>query len=62
MRYDVVLVPFPFDDLTGSKVRSALRLHRMVTVSATIIRRQLGVLTPHLAGQVQARLRSLFGL
>jgi len=108
----VVLVPFPFDDLSGSKVRpavcltgavgahrqvvlafitsavpstleptdvlldpgsgdfartglrvrSALRLHRMVTVSATIIRRQLGVLTPNLEAQVQQRLRALFAL
>ena len=112
MRYKVVLVPFPFDDLSGSKVRpavcltdavgphrhvviafitsavpltleptdvlldsqnadftgtglrvrSALRLHRMVTVSATIIQRQLGVLTPNLQAQVQQRLLTLFGL
>ena len=112
MRYKVVLVPFPFDDLSGSKVRpavclteavgahrhvvlafitsvvppkveptdvlldpgstdfarsglrvrSALRLHRMVTVSATIIQRQLGVLTPSLQTQVQQRLRTLFAL
>ena len=112
MRYRVVLVPFPFDDLSGSKVRpavcltdavgphrhvvlafitsavpptleptdvlldpssadfarsglrvrSALRLHRMVTVSATIIQRQLGVLTPNLEAQVQQRLRALFAL
>ena len=112
MRYRVVLVPFPFDDLSGSKVRpavcltdavgphrhvvlafitsavpptleptdvlldpssvdfaraglrvrSALRLHRMVTVSATIIQRQLGSLTPNLQAQVQQRLRALFGL
>lgn len=112
MRYRVVLVPFPFDDLSGSKVRpavcltdavgphrhvalafitsalpstleptdvlldpssadfaraglrvrSALRLHRMVTVSATIIQRQLGVLTPNLQAQVQQRLRTLFAL
>ena len=112
MRYKVVLVPFPFDDLSGSKVRpavcltgavgthrhvvlafitstvppkleptdllldpgspdfartglrvrSALRLHRMVTVSATIIQRQLGVLTPNLQAQVQQRLRTLFAL
>jgi mRNA interferase MazF len=47
---------------TGLKVRSALRLHRMVTVSASIIQRQLGGLTPNLAGQVQQRLRILFGL
>ena len=112
MRHRVVLVPFPFDDLSGSKVRpavcltdavgahrhvvlafitstvpsrleptdvlfdpggadfarsglrvrSALRIHRMVTVSATIIQRQLGVLTPNLQAQVQQRLRTLFAL
>ena len=112
MRYRVVLVPFPFDDLSGSKVRpavcltdavgphrhvvlafitsavpptlestdvlldpsstdfarsglrvrSALRLHRMMTVSATIIQRQLGSLTPNLQTQVQQRLRTLFAV
>lgn len=112
MRYRVILVPFPFDDLTGSKVRpavcltnalgahrhvvlafitsvvppkleptdllldsssadfaltglrvrSALRLHRMVTVSATIIQRQLGILPPNLQAQVQQRLRTLFAI
>lgn len=112
MRYRVVLVPFPFDDLSGSKlrpavcltdvigthrhvvlafitsvvpprleptdvlldpgsadfarsglrVRSALRLHRMVTVSTTIIQRQLGVLTPNVQVQVQQQLRTLFAI
>jgi mRNA interferase MazF len=112
MRYKVVLVPFPFDDLTGSKVRpaicltdavgvhrhvvlafitsvvpqlleptdvlldpgsvafgrtglrvrSALRLHRLVTVSAAIIVRQLGELPPDMQAQVQQRLRDLFAL
>ena len=112
MRNKVVLVPFPFDDLSGNKVRpavcltealgvhrhvvlafitsnvppkleptdvlldpgsadfarsglrvrSALRLHRMVTVSAAIIQRQLGVLTPNLQAEVQQRLRALFAL
>ena len=112
MQFKVVLVPFPFDDLSGQKVRpavclteaigthrhvvlafitsvvpatleptdillapgtpdfartglhapSALRLHRMVTVSAAIIQRQLGVLTPGLQAQVQQRMRTLFGL
>ncbi|MEA3187065.1 MAG: mRNA interferase MazF [Chthoniobacter sp.] len=112
MRYSVVLVPFPFDDLTGSKVRpalcltdavgvyrhvvlafitsvvpahleptdllldhssadfahtglrvhSVLRLHRMVTVPARIIQRQLGVFTPNLQTGVQQRLRKLFSL
>ena len=112
MRYRVILVPFPFDDLTGSKVRpavcltdalgahrhvvlafvtsvvpptleatdllldpasadfthtglkvrSALRMHRMVTVSAALIQRQLGALTPNLQVQVQQRLRALFAI
>jgi mRNA interferase MazF len=112
MQYKVVLVPFPFDDLSGSKVRpavcltgatgvhrhvvlsfvtstvpsmleptdilldpgsadfartglrvrSTLRLHRMVTVSAAIIQRQLGVMTPKLQVEVQQRLRTLFAL
>ena len=112
MRYSVVLVPFPFDDLTASKVRpavclteaigghrhvvlafitsvvpasleatdlvlepgvadfhgtglrvrSVLRLHRMVTVSTAIIRRHLGTLSPNFQVQVAQRLRSLFGV
>jgi mRNA interferase MazF len=112
MRYKVVLVPFPFDDLSGTKVRpavclteavgphrhvvlafitsvvppqlertdllldpngmdfarsglrvrSALRLHRVVTVSTAIIARQLGELTPDLRAQVQQKLRELFGI
>ena len=112
MRYRIILVPFPFDDLTGSKVRpavcltdavgthrhvvlafitsvvppkleptdlllepssadfaptglrvrSALRLHRLMTVSTTIIQRQLGVLPSNLQVQVQQRLRTLFAI
>ena len=112
MRYRVILVPFPFDDLTGSKVRpalcltdavgtyrhivlafitsvvpaqleptdllldsssadfartglrvrSVLRLHRMVTVPAKIIQRQLGIFPPNLQAEVQQRLRALFAL
>ena len=110
MRYKVILVPFPFDDLSGTKVRpavcltgaigthrhvvlafitsvvppnpeptdlllepsaadfaqtglrvrSALRLHRVVTVSASIIQRQLGELAPSFQAQVQQRLRAMF--
>jgi mRNA interferase MazF len=112
MRYSVVLVPFPFDDLTGTKVRPAicltnavgayrhvvlafitsvvpaeiepsdlliepsgdgftatglrvrslLRLHRMVTVPAKIIQRKLGVLPPNLQTEVQQGLSKLFAL
>jgi len=111
MRGSVVLVPFPFDDLsaskvrpavclteavgdhrhvilafvtsvvpqdlemtdvllepgtddfshTGLRVRSALRLHRMVTISVGIIQRQLGTLTPNLQEEVRKRLKVLFG-
>ena len=60
---DVLLDPgSPDFARSGLRVRSALRLHRMVTVSATIIQRQLGVLTPNLQAQVQQRLRILFAL
>ena len=112
MQYDVVLVPFPFDDLSGNKVRpavcltdavgahrhvvlafitsavprvpeptdvmldpasvdfvptglrvcSVLRVHRMVTVSDSIIQRRLGVLTPNLQSEVRQRIRALFGV
>jgi mRNA interferase MazF len=47
---------------TGLRVRSALRLHRLVTVSAGIIQRQLGLLPPNLQRQVRQRLGRLFGL
>jgi mRNA interferase MazF len=112
MRFKVVLVPFPFDDLTGQKVRpavcltnpvgihkhvvfafvsstipspmessdilldpampdfaltglrfpSVLRLHRMVTTTRTIIRRQLGVISPNIQAQIRQNLRQLFSL
>jgi mRNA interferase MazF len=108
----VVLVPFPFDDLSGSKVRpavcltdpvgphrhvilafitsqvpanaldtdvilrsndpgfavtglrvaSAIRLHRLMTVSTLHIRRDLGHLTSDLQRAIDGRLRALFGL
>lgn len=60
---DVLLEPGSADfSHTGLRVRSELRLHRMVTVSAGIIQRQLGVLTPNVQGEVGRRLRVLFGL
>jgi mRNA interferase MazF len=112
MRYSVVLVPFPFDDLSSQKVRpavcltdaigvhrhvvlafvssvlpaqpepsdvlltpatpgfartglrvaSALRLHRIVTVSATVIRRRLGTLAPGIQAQISQGLRTLFAI
>lgn len=108
----VVLVPFPFDDLTSAKVRpavcltepigphrhvivafissqmpkdlletdllleaqgadfastglkvsSVLRLHRLMTISTSIIRRELGQLSPEMQIAVEGKLRKLFGL
>ncbi len=112
MKGKVVLVPFPFDDLSASKVRpavcltgivgshhhlvlafitshipddlietdvvldthhpdfaatglrvsSTIRLHRLMTVSSSMILRELGGLSPELSSQVANRLRKLFEL
>jgi mRNA interferase MazF len=45
---------------TGLRMNSTLRLPRMVTVSTSIILRQMGVLAPSTQAQVQQRLRALF--
>ena len=110
MKYKIVLVPFPFDDLsqakvrpavcltneiqpyghvvlafiaskvptdlsetdfvfldsdddfaiTGLKVSSTVKLHRLVTVSKTIIKRELGELTQSQRAEIEMRLRKLF--
>jgi mRNA interferase MazF len=111
MKYKIILVPFPFDDLSASKVRpaicltneirpyghvvlafitsnitntastdvvientdadfsttglkvsSAIRLHRLMTVSRSIIKKQLGELSASRRSDVDDRLRELFGL
>ena len=111
-RGKIVLVPFPFDDLTAEKVRpalcltdpigphrhvivafissrvpaavsatdiildsrqrdfaatglrvpSVLQLHRLVTLTSALIRRELGQLSPDLRRDVERRLAALFGL
>ncbi|MEA3351624.1 MAG: type II toxin-antitoxin system PemK/MazF family toxin [Chloroflexota bacterium] len=111
-KYKVVLVPFPFDDLSSSKVRpavcltepigqyrhvvlafitsniptemletdfliasdgkdfetsglrvsSALRLHRMMTATTSIIRRELGQLSKTQQEVVKNKLKKLFSL
>ncbi|MBI5652490.1 MAG: type II toxin-antitoxin system PemK/MazF family toxin [Chloroflexi bacterium] len=47
---------------TGLRVSSTLRLHRLVTVSTTLIRRELGTLPAVMQARVNERLRKLFGL
>jgi len=111
-KHKVVLVPFPFDDLSSSKVRpavcltypigpyrhvilafitsrvpvkplatdliinssdtdfaptglrvsSTLQLHRVMTVATTLIRRELGQLSPRMQTQVNERIQKLFNL
>lgn len=111
-RGEVVLVPFPFDDLSTAKVRpavcltnpvgphqhvilafitslipadlletdivldtsqpdfaatglrvtSTLRLHRLMTVSTSLILRKLGELSQVIQAQIDDKLRKLFGL
>lgn len=110
MKYKIVLVPFPFNDLssqkvrpaicltdeihpfghivlafitsrifantsdtdfvveakdanfveTGLKVSSTIRLHRLITISKTIIRRELGEMSKDKHKEVENRLRKLF--
>lgn len=112
MKGRIVLVPFPFDDLSGMKVRpavcltdpvgphrhmilafitstipsqlletdlvldssqpdypltglrvsSVLRLHRMMTVGRSLLLRELGRLSPKTQDEVDDRLRKLFDL
>lgn len=47
---------------TGLRVSSTLRLHRLMTVTTALIRRELGELSPRLQGEVADKLRKLFGL
>ncbi|MCK5007990.1 MAG: hypothetical protein KAR73_11425, partial [Spirochaetales bacterium] len=47
---------------TGLKASSVLSLHRLITVSESLIRRELGRLSSALQQEVDDRLRRLFGL
>jgi mRNA interferase MazF len=59
---DIVLEPRdPSFAATGLRVSSILQLHRLMTVSTDLIRRQLGRLLPELQVRVTEGLRNLFG-
>jgi len=47
---------------TGLRVSSTLRLHRLMTVTTALIRRELGELSPRMQAEVADKLRRLFGL
>jgi len=47
---------------TGLRVSSTLRLHRLMTVATTLIRRELGKLPTRMQDEVTSKLRKLFAL
>jgi mRNA interferase MazF len=47
---------------TGLRVSPTLQLHRMMTATTSLIRRELGRLSPKMQADLDARLRKLFGL
>lgn len=47
---------------TGLKVSSVLRLHRLMTVAISLIKRELGNLSPEMQAEVDEKLRRLFDL
>ena len=48
--------------MTGLRVSSALRLHRLMTVPTSTIRRELGALPTNLEQQVDQKIKMLFNL
>lgn len=48
--------------LTGLRVSSTIQLHRMVTVTTSLIRRELGRIPPRMQLQIEERLKKLFDL
>ena len=60
---DVVLNPEDPDFAqTGLQVRSTIRIHRLLTVASSIIKRELGSLSPSLQARVADAVRRLFAL
>ena len=108
MKYKIILVPFPFDDFSDTKVRpavcltnkigqynhiiisfitsqiskankdtdiiindlqntglktlSAIKLHKLVTISTSIIKRELGVLPVSYQEKVNTKLKEIFDI
>jgi mRNA interferase MazF len=47
---------------TGLKVSSALRLHRLMTVTTSLIQRDIGELSTSMVNELNNKLKKLFGL
>ncbi|MBN1999814.1 type II toxin-antitoxin system PemK/MazF family toxin [candidate division KSB1 bacterium] len=48
--------------VTGLRVSSTIRLHRLMTISTSLIQRELGMLSIPLQNMVDEKLKNLFGL
>jgi mRNA interferase MazF len=63
METDIVLdISQPDFVTTGLRVSSTLRLHRLMTVSTSLILRELGELSPDMQARVADKICKLFGL
>ena len=47
---------------TGLRVSSTLRLHRLMTITASLLQRELGELPPRIQKEINEKLRKLFHL
>jgi mRNA interferase MazF len=63
LQTDIALpVKHPDFRATGLRANSVLRLHRLITLSTSIIKRELGRLSPTLECEVSNKLKLLFSL
>ncbi|WP_425504305.1 type II toxin-antitoxin system PemK/MazF family toxin [Rhabdobacter roseus] len=49
-------------NVTGLRVDSVIKLHRLVTIPVNLIRRQLGSISPKQQSEIDKKLKILFGL
>jgi mRNA interferase MazF len=60
---DVTLQPgHPAFAVTGLRIASTIRLHRLMTASTSLIRRELGTLSAATREEIARKLRKLFAL
>jgi mRNA interferase MazF len=59
---DTVESPHPAFVLTGLRVTSVLRMHKLAAVEQSVLVRRLGRLGPQLQGEVDSMLRVVLGL